>query len=114
MYFQDASAGRLQPGQEPAQCRLIGKLTVDGGFGRFCGSVQAIEVRQDLGWNDPCHADLVVVRGSQRLPLLLRFVVADARVPRYGRAQRASTPSGWSPPYGGCGPSALWKQGREP
>ena len=38
--------------RESAQCRLIGKLTVDRGFGRSGGSVQVIEVRQNLGRNE--------------------------------------------------------------
>ena len=91
MYFQDTSAGRLQPGQEPTQRRLIGKRTVDHGFGRFGGSAEVIEVQQDLGRNGPCHADLVVVRGSQQVPPAL-LSEGGCRFPRYGRVQRASTP----------------------
>jgi len=93
MYFQDASAGRLQPGQEPTQRGLIGKRTVDHGFGRFGGSAEVIEVQQDLGRNGPCHADLVVVRGSQQVPLLC--------FPKAGVVSHGTAGSNGRPPHGG-------------
>jgi hypothetical protein len=65
-HLQDLGAQRLEPGQEPVQRSLVRQHAVHHGPDRFHRGVELLEVEQSLRWKRPRHADLVVMRGSQR------------------------------------------------
>ncbi len=67
-HFQHLGTEVPQSRQEPLQRCLIRKDTVDHGSDRLHRSTELLEVEQCLRWECPRHADLVVMRGSQRMP----------------------------------------------
>lgn len=77
-HLHDLYAEGLKPRQEAVQGGLILQGAVQDSFDRLHRGVEALEVQQGFGREDPDYADLVV--GRQRSPQLSRW--ARAKSPR--------------------------------
>jgi hypothetical protein len=100
--FQDLHAERLEPGQQPVQCRLILERAVHDGLDLVHGCVQPVEVEQSLGGEDSRYADLVVHGRHRRPPKVLWNATVNSPCP--GQAVGAPLRTGDTEASPGAGP----------